>query len=96
MYFFIKFNNNFKIYLDYKSGNVIMKVYDNTFHLIETDTKWSFDMLEGKLLRKLNYLAIVDVEKIYRCGKRYFKYTNITYYKLKDFAELLGVSGKIL
>lgn len=90
-------NNYFKIYLDYKSCNVIMKVYDNNFHLIETDTKWSFNMLEEKLLRKLNYLAIIDVEKRYTGGQRYFKYTNIYFYKLRDFKTFLFLvrKGKI-
>jgi len=90
-------NKYFKIFVDYKDKNVVMKVYDNNYCLIDSDSKWSFDMLEEKLLRKLSYLAIIDVEKMYKGGKRYFRYTDISFYKLRDFKNflLLVRSGKI-
>lgn len=79
----------FKIRVDRKRQKVFFQVFNNNFELIDETISWSFDYLEQRLRKKLSYLAIVNATKIYRSYTEYFKYTDITIYKLKNFEIFL-------
>lgn len=87
----------FKLETDFNTNNIILNVYNNNFELIDNDTKWSFELLEEKLLRKLQKLAFIEVKKKYISGKIYYKYENISLYRLKGFEKFIDLinEGKI-
>jgi len=87
-------NYYFKLETDYDSHNIILNIYDNNFKLIDNDTKWSFELLEEKLLRKLQKLAFIEVKKKYISGEIYYRYENVTLYNIKNFDNFINLIDK--
>lgn len=86
----IKANNHyFKLYVDRKNKNIVLRIYNKQKELIDEETKWSFDILKEKLERKLNYLALVHADRKFEHNIVYFKYKDITLYKLNSFDNFL-------
>ena len=69
---------------------ITLSIYDRE-KKIEESTYWDFDILEEKLNRKLTYLAIVSVDKKCINGFTFFKYINISFYKLKGFNTFIDL-----
>lgn len=93
----IESNYIFKLDTDFNTNNIMLNIYDKNFNLIDTDTKWSFDLLEEKLLRKLKKLAFININKKYINNEVYYKYENISLYRLKSFETFINLinEGKI-
>lgn len=86
----LKLNNHyFKLYVDWKNKKVILRIYDKKLNIIDELTSWSFDMLQEKLERKLNKLALVHAERKFEHNVVYFKYNYIDFYKLISFERFL-------
>ena len=68
---------------------VILCVYDWNKVCIDESTYWDFDILEEKLIRKLNMLAVVKAWPNRINDVEYFKYYKMNVYLLKDFAHFL-------
>lgn len=82
-------NHYFKLYVDWRIRQVVLKVYDKDFKIIDELTSWSFDMLKEKLERKLRKLALVHAERKFEHNVVYFKYTDIKFFQLVSFERFL-------
>lgn len=82
------FNYTFKLYVDYYSEQIILKVYYNDFFL-DNVCYWDFRELERKLKIKLKYLAIIHAYPYKINDRLYYKYLKMNTYKLKGFSEFL-------
>lgn len=90
----IGYKYKFMLSVDKKEQRIYLNIYDIKGNLVDKDSYWSFSMLEEKLYRKLSYLAYIDVETKRINSKIYFRYTDITFYKLKRFAEFITAIEK--
>lgn len=84
--------------LDYSDRCIYLNIFSkNSVPISLKEYCWSFDLLEEKLKRKLNFLAVVFVENKFVNGKEFFFYKEIKFYKLisfNKFCELIS-SGLI-
>ena len=87
----------FKLYVDRKSSKIILQIYNYNNKLIDDTTYWDFDILEEKLLRKLQVLALVSAWTNLEDEEEYFKYYKMNIYVLKGFDEFIDMieQGKI-
>ncbi len=87
----------YKLNVDRNMQKVIFAVYNDSFILVDDTISWSFKSLKERLEKKLSYLALIEATRKYELYKEYFKYTNITIYKLKEFEKFLELleKGKI-
>lgn len=83
----IKSGYKFIAKVDYIKCRIYLNIYNNKNQLIsKDDIYWDFDTIEDKVIRKLKYLAIINVNKKIIEGNNYYKYTDIKYYKLKSMS----------
>ncbi len=80
--------------VDYEQKNVILNVFNGEYKLIDNLSKWSFEMLEEKIYRKLKYLAFVKADRKYELGQIYFRYRTVQFYQLKGFDAFLKLIEK--
>lgn len=87
----------FKLITDYKKRVLYLSILDIKTRKIDRFTAWSFELLKEHLYRKLKYLAFVNVDRKFEHGIVYFRYTDITFYKLTDFKRFISLieTGKI-
>lgn len=81
----------FKLNVYDNKARITLSVYNNKKNKIEESTYWDFDILEEKVNRKLNYLALINVEKRKANNKIRFKYKKIRFYKLKNFKTFVDL-----
>ena len=91
-----KINNRYfmKLEIDYFYQKVYLVILDNHYNLIEKNCFWNFKTLQEKLDAKMKYLAFIEAEKKKKNSTTYFRYTNITFYKIKDFSTFLSLIEK--
>ena len=84
-------NNEYsaKLRIDYKNKKVIMEIYNKDNELIDNLSSWSFELLEEKLCRKLNYVCLVEGDKKFSHNVLYVKYDKYKFYKLKKFSNFI-------
>ena len=84
-------NNEYsaKLRIDYKNKKVIMEVYNKDNELIDNLSSWSFELLEEKLCRKLNYVCLVEGDKKFSHNVLYVSYNKYKFYKLKKFSNFI-------
>ena len=84
-------NNEYsaKLRIDYKNKKVIMEVYNKDNELIDNLSSWSFELLEEKLSRKLNYVCFVEGDKKFSHNTLYVRYNKYKFYKLKKFSDFI-------
>lgn len=94
-----KINNKhfMKINVDYNNEKIFLEVYDLNYQLLEKECFWNFKTIEEKLQTKIHYLAYIKAERKYENRQVFFKYTEITFLKLKSFKQFIFLldSGKI-
>ena len=88
---FIGIKHQYKLNVNKDEKRIYLNIYDKKGNLIDTDTYWSFDMLEEKLKRKLTTLAYVKALKRTKNKEEYFKYISITFYQLKSFETFINL-----
>lgn len=81
----------FQLYVERKVKKVYLLVYDRYDQLIDYATYWTFKTLKEKLYRKLTYLAFVEAKTMMLYTIRYFKYTDIQFYKIRGFSIFLDL-----
>ena len=79
-------NNNF---ISGVNKKVIMEVYNKDNELIDNLSSWSFELLEEKLSRKLNYVCFVEGDKKFSHNTLYVRYNKYKFYKLKKFSDFI-------
>lgn len=84
----------FELKIDKEKQKIYLLIYDKEKNLIENDVYWDFDILKEKLYRKLKFLAFIIAEKKIVKGIKYFKYTNMSFYKLKNFDTFINLLDK--
>ena len=84
-------NNEYsaKLRIDYKNKKVIMETYNKDNELIDNLSSWSFELLEEKLCRKLNYVCLVEGDKKFSHNVLYVRYDKYKFYKLKKFSNFI-------
>lgn len=84
-------NNEYsaKLRIDYKNKKVIMEVYNKDNELIDNLSSWSFELLEEKLCRKLDYVCLVEGDKKFSHNVLYVRYDKYKFYKLKKFSNFI-------
>lgn len=84
-----------KAQLDYNDMCIYLNVFSkNGVPISLKEYCWSFELLEDKLKRKLNFLALVLAENKFVNGKEFFFYKEIKFYKLvsfNKFCELISL-----
>lgn len=87
----------FELKIDIEKRKIYLYVFDVNGSLIEKESFWSLDILEEKLTRKMNTLALINADSKMMNNKEYLKYSTITFYKFRGvdtFIDLLE-KGKI-
>ena len=87
-------NYFFKLKVDKEKQKIFLLIYNWKMELIEDIVYWDFDIIEEKLYRKLNYLAFIKADKLYKQKKKFFKYYSMKIYKLKDFETFIKLVEK--
>ncbi len=84
----------YQLVLDRKNEELALNIYDTNGILVDSKVRWSFKMLEEKLMRKLSYLAYVQAEKKIENQSTYFKYDLPILYRLRGFETFLSLIEK--
>ena len=84
----------FQLYVDDKNQRLFLLVYDYQKQLIDDSVYWDFDVLQEKLVRKLQILALVKAWPNRINHIEYFKYYKMSIYVLKDFNHFIEAIRK--
>lgn len=97
--FNMSFYTNTKIYIgnnlygiinvDRKKQQIILMISDRNGNLVDSDCRWSFELLAQKLSRKLKYLFLVHGDKKMKNNETYYKYLDYGCFVLKDFNHFI-------
>jgi len=92
----ISIGNNYRFELEVNKSDerIYLHVIDKNNKLIDKQTFWSFNTLKEKLSRKLQILTVIDTLEKKENNIRYYKYTNIKFYGLKDFDYFIELIEK--
>ena len=89
----------FKLDVDRNERKIYLLICDKYKNLLERDVYWDFDILEEKIYRKLNFLALIKAysKKDKYEDWEYFKYNFMKIYCLKGFENFISLieDGKI-
>lgn len=98
--FNISFYANKKIYIgknlyamlkiDREKQKIFLLIMDRQYNIIDSDSSWSFELLEEKINRKLKNLFLVFGEKRNVDNVTYYKYLKYECYAFKDFKAFLN------
>lgn len=85
-------NVGFKVRVDRNEEKVYLDVYsiDDQTTPINSDTFWTFDVLEDSLNKKLKYLCLVQADRKIINGEVYFNYTDIDFYSGLTFDNFIN------
>ena len=75
----------FKLKVDRIKQKLFLEAYDLKGNLIEDKVYWSFDLLKEKLERKVKNLALFGALRNTNKGETFYKYIELSFYKLKSF-----------
>ena len=81
----------FKLKINYKEQKIYLIIADKSLNIINNSIFWSFNDLKTRLCIKLNYLAYIKGYPYHIDGETFYKYTNLTIYKLKNFDTFLNL-----
>ena len=85
----IGWNNYFSLSVNYKEEKIVLLIYDKNKQLIDDSTFWSFPAIENALIRKLKYLALIQVWSTKRKNIKYYKYYKYNIYKLSNIITFI-------
>ncbi len=83
---------SFKLEIKYSEKKIYLYIYDKNDILVNKNIYWDFEDIISAIKRKLNYLALIKYDSKLINNEKYFKYTNINFYKFKGvdtFFELI-------
>ncbi len=81
--------HKYKLDVDDEVQKIYLCIYNTSNKLIEREVFWSYDYLQNKLENKLSYLALVHAWPNKVDNWNYFKYYEMSFYKLKNFSTFL-------
>ena len=84
----------FNLRVDNFKKKIILVIKDRNNNLLEQSIYWSFDNLKEKLEKKLQFLALVNAWSTIRNGEKFYKYSEIKFYKLKTFENFIELINK--
>lgn len=84
----------YKLIVDRKANVVRLGVWDKHTKILDDSMSWSFQELNRRLNAKLMYLSVVHAQKNIAKGKEFFKYLDISFYKLRNFDMFLYLIEK--
>lgn len=88
-------NNRFVFSLKFEDNKFFLIIKDMFGDFIEKECFWDIKDIQMKLRRKMKYLVMIEADSKFYNGKEYFKYSNITFYSLKeDFAFFMDAFKK--
>lgn len=90
----IGYKHYFSLKIDYKEEKILLVVYNDEKLIIDCSTYWTFEKLENALLRKLKYLALVQVWPTEKNGDNYYKYYRYDLYRYSNFYTFLNLIEK--
>lgn len=70
---------------------VYLCVYDKNNVLIDMQSYWSYYYLKERIYTKLKYLAFIEAENKSINGIEYYKYSKLSFYKLKSFDTFINL-----
>lgn len=85
----LKSNFLCKLNIDMKNNKLQMLILNRNLEIIDNGIYWNLDILKNKLYTKLNYLALVKGYPYKINNEIYYKYTSLSFYKLKGFSNFL-------
>ena len=72
----------------------MLQIFDLELNLINEEIHWDFCFIRKKLETKLNYLALIYLEKKFIKGTQYCKYNKLKIFKLKNFDTFIEMIEK--
>lgn len=82
-------NYKFSLHVDYDNQRIYLLVFDRLGNFIEKESYCDFNTLRYKLYCKMQILAYIEADNMYKNNIEYFKYDTITFYKLKGFSSFI-------
>lgn len=79
----------FSLKVNYLKKRINLIIKDSHNNLLEDSVYWNFDILEEKLNKKLQYVALINAWSTTRNNITYYKYYKINFYKLKSFKKFI-------
>ncbi len=82
----------FQLKVDRINKKIRLIIINRNYEIESNEISWSFDLLEEKVARKIQYLAIINAYQKKENSKVFYKYDNIHFYQLKSinsFIELI-------
>ena len=80
--------------LDMNEKYIYINVLNKDFKIIDTILGWEISEIEKKLERKLQNLALIEAERLWKNNQVYYKYTNMKIYKLKNIETFFELFKK--
>ena len=87
-------NYYFSIKINYKEEKIELLIYNNRKEFIEQNAYWSFNKIENSLVRKLKYLAFIQVWSTTKNNIKYYKYYKYNLYEYSNFYTFLNLIEK--
>lgn len=84
----------FKIVVNRKEEKLQLLVVNQQLEKESEEVSWSFQMIEEKLTRKLQTLAVVSAYQKEKSGKVFYQYHNIEFFSLKSFDVFIELIEK--
>lgn len=88
-YTYISKNYRARLFVNYFEKRINLIIYNKNNIIVDNKAYWSFDLLYNKLYKKLKVLAFIEADRKIVNNELYFKYNNVTIYKLKSFNTFL-------
>lgn len=82
-------NYRVRLFVNYFEKRINLIIYNKNNIIVDNNAYWSFDLLYNKLYKKLKVLAFIEADRKIVNNELYFKYNNVTIYKLKSFNTFL-------
>lgn len=89
-------NSKFRFFLnvDKESKKIFLFIFDSSYQIVEKNFFWLFDDIYSRLNDKMKFLALVKVSIKNFDNWFYYKYYNISFYKLKSFDQFIDLIDK--
>lgn len=78
-----------KLKVNYFKKKVDLRVINNMNEKYNLNISWSYDLLKEKINYKIKQIAIINADVKVINNKEFFKYENITFYRIKGFNHLI-------
>lgn len=83
--------NYCELLLDEENDRLTLNIYDLSNNLTNNNIIWNISEIQNRLITKLDYLAIIKGYPYNRDDDIYFKYTNLSIYRLRAFDKFLNL-----